>query len=93
MIRGNEAAIDLGLAVLMAVRSDRSCTQAEIAAYIDAAREILGLPTKPFQTQDLFYLEHVAFRKMEQRILHEVELRQIVAQVVGGANLPALYAA
>lgn len=77
----------------MAVRSDQPCTQAELAAYIDAAREVLGLDTQPFQKQDLFYLEHVALRKMMRRVLHDEEVRQIASQFFGDGRLPALYAA
>ena len=66
MIRGNELAIDLGLEVLLALHPGESVSQFEVAAYCDAAREVLGLTTKPFQHQDLYFLEQRALRKMQR---------------------------
>jgi hypothetical protein len=66
MIRGNETAIDLALDVLAAERPGEAVSQVEIAAYIDAAREILGLPTKRFRQNDLFFLEQRALKRMRQ---------------------------
>jgi len=83
MIRGNEIAIDLGLEVLLALRPDRPLSSGEVAAYCDAAREVLGLPTKPFQKQDLFFLEHRALNKMRRHCRANPELKQVVAQLTG----------
>lgn len=67
MIRGNERAIDLGLDVLLAVKPGKPVSKTEIAAYIDASREVIGGTRKPFTKQDMFFLESRALRKMQKR--------------------------
>jgi hypothetical protein len=64
MIRGNETAIDLGLELLLAVKPGEAVSTYVMAAYCDAAREVLGLPTEPIRHQDFFFLEHRALRRM-----------------------------
>ena len=66
MIRGNELAIDLGLELLLALKPGQALSKTEMAAYCDAAREILGLTTKPFTKQDMFFLEDRALLKMRK---------------------------
>lgn len=74
MIRGNEPAIDLGLELLSALKPNCALTTDEITAHIDAAREVLGLQTKPFQRQDLWFLEHRALRKM-RALMHRQKIK------------------
>lgn len=66
MISGNEKAIDLGLELAHTLFPNQSISQPLLAGLIDYSRQILGLQTKPFNCQDLFYLEHRALQKMKR---------------------------
>lgn len=83
MIRGNETAIDLGLEVLAALKPMEVLTYDEIAAYIDAAREVLCLKTEPFRRQDLLYLENRALVKMRKSASRREREDEHVIESVG----------
>jgi hypothetical protein len=66
VIRGNERAIDLGLAVLAAVNPGRRHTLDQIADVCEEARKVLGCSPRPITKQDFWFLEHRALEKLQR---------------------------
>jgi len=61
-----DQAIDLGLDVLISLEPNQPHTQEHIAAYIEAARLVLNLPTRSFDQRHLWHLEQRCLRKLRK---------------------------
>src|ERR1043165_992840 len=90
MIRGNELAIDLGLEVLLALKPGEAISQIEVAAWCDAAREVLGVTTKPFQHQDLYFLEQRAIAKLRTAATNREPAEQATNARLSGEQIVRL---
>lgn len=83
MIRGNERAIDLGLAVLAAVSPGRQHTLDEMADVCEEARKVLDCSPRPITKQDFWFLEHRALQKLQRAALKRMrELRSDIEPVM-----------
>jgi hypothetical protein len=88
MIRGNEKAIDLTLAIMESVATKGSNFSLDAFVAICAeARKIIGGAPKPVTKQDFWYLEHRAIWKLQKAAFKRAEiLRSEVHQVWDGKN-------
>jgi hypothetical protein len=67
VIRGNERAIDLGLAVLASIsRTGQRHTLDQLADVCEEARKVLKCSQNPITRQDFWFLEHRALVKLQR---------------------------
>ena len=88
MIRGNEKAIDLGLAVLAAVSPGRRHTLDEIADVCEEARKALKCSPRPITKQDFWFLEHRALQKLQRAALKRMRELRSEIELVTAARCP-----
>lgn len=72
MIRGNERAIDIGLALLAVTYRGQALTLSDIALICETVRVELRISKRPITAQDLWCFENRILRKMRRRLVDKM---------------------